>query len=92
VHVWDENKKEEFDLRALMFVTMNDWPTLTNISGQTNKGYKECTHCLRETGSIYLDNYKKNMYPGHHQFLSNKHTLRKKGKHFNGKTDHRPKP
>ena len=32
VRVWDEHKKEEFDLRALLFVTINDWPTLSNIS------------------------------------------------------------
>jgi hypothetical protein len=49
VGVWDEHKQEEFDLRALLFVTINDWPALSNISGQTNKGYKEYMHCLQET-------------------------------------------
>jgi hypothetical protein len=24
--VWDEYKQEHFDLRALLFVTINDWP------------------------------------------------------------------
>ena len=24
VHVWDENEQEEFDLHALLFVTIND--------------------------------------------------------------------
>jgi hypothetical protein len=56
VRVWDEHKQEEFDLRALLFVTINDWPALSNILGQTNKGYKACTHCLQETESIYLAN------------------------------------
>ena len=55
VRVWDENKQEEFDLRALLFITINDWPALSNISGQTNKGYNACTHCLDETKSVYLD-------------------------------------
>ena len=32
VRVWDENKQEEFDLRALLFITINDWPALSNIS------------------------------------------------------------
>ena len=36
VHVWDEHKQEPFDLRALLFVTINDWPALSNLSGQTN--------------------------------------------------------
>jgi hypothetical protein len=78
VHVWDEHKQNKFNLRALLFVTINDWSTLSNISGQTNKGYKACTHCLDEIESIYLDNCNKNVYPGHRQFLGKYHTLRKK--------------
>jgi hypothetical protein len=90
--VWDENKQEEFDLRALLFVTINDWPALSNLSGQTNKGYKACTHCLDETESIYLPNCNKNVYLGHRRFLPTNHPSRKKGKHFKGEADHRKKP
>ena len=90
VRVWDEYKQEEFDLRALLFVTINDWPALSNISGQSNKGYNACTHCLGETDSTYLGN--KNVYLGHRRFLPNKHPVRKKGKHFKGEADHRTKP
>ena len=90
VPVWDEHKQEEFDLRALLFVTINDWPALGNISGQSNKGYNACTHCLAETDSIHLGN--KNVYLGHRRFLVPKHPLRKKGKHYKGEADHRPRP
>jgi hypothetical protein len=38
VRVGDEYKQEEFDLRALLFMIINDWPALSNLSGQTNKG------------------------------------------------------
>ena len=31
--VWDKHKQEEFDLWALLFVTINDWPALSNLSG-----------------------------------------------------------
>ena len=31
VRVWDEHKQEEFDLHALLFVTINDWPALDNL-------------------------------------------------------------
>jgi hypothetical protein len=65
VRVWDEYKQEEFDLRALLFMTINDWPALSNLSGQTNKGYNTCTHCLGEIDSIYLDKSKKVVYLGH---------------------------
>jgi hypothetical protein len=33
VRVWDEYKQEEFYLRALLFMTINDWPALSNLSG-----------------------------------------------------------
>src|SRR6266516_1734095 len=64
VRVWDEHKQEEFDLHGLLFVTINDWPALSNLSGQTNKGYHTCTHCLDDTEIIYLDKCRKNVYLG----------------------------
>ena len=62
VRVWDEHKQEEFYLHALLFVTINDWTTLSNLSGLKNKGYHACMHCLDHTGSIYLDKCRKNVY------------------------------
>src|SRR3989337_2841768 len=92
VRAWDEHKQEEFDLHALLFVTINDWPALINLSGQTNKGYHTCTHYLDDTESIYLDKCRNNVYRGHRRFLSTNHLLRKKGKHFKSEADHRKKP
>ncbi|XP_073359815.1 uncharacterized protein [Aegilops tauschii subsp. strangulata] len=91
VCVWDEHKQEEFNLHALLFVTINDWAALSNLSGQTNKGYHACTHCLADTESIYLDKCRKNVYLGHRRFLPTNHQCRKKGKHFKGEADHRKK-
>ncbi|XP_015646507.2 uncharacterized protein [Oryza sativa Japonica Group] len=92
VPVWDEDKQEEFNLRALLFVTINDWPALSNLSGQSNKGYKACTHCIDETESTYLKHCRKVVYMGHRRFLAANHPVRKKGKHFEHKADHRTKP
>nr|DAA02079.1 TPA_exp: transposase [Oryza sativa Indica Group] len=92
VPVWDEDKQEEFNLRALLFVTINDWPALSNLSGQSNKGYKACTHCMDETKSTYLKHCRKVVYMGHRRFLAANHPVRKKGKHFEQKADHRTKP
>jgi hypothetical protein len=75
-----------------LFITINDWPALSNLSGHTNKGYNACTHCLDKTESIYLGKSKKVVYSGHHQFLPPRHVVRKKGKHFKGEADPRPKP
>ena len=33
LRVWYEHKQEPFDLRALLFVIINDWPALRNLSG-----------------------------------------------------------
>ena len=52
VRMWDEYKQENFNLRALLFVTINEWPALSNLSGHSNKGYKACTHCLDDTDNI----------------------------------------
>ncbi|KAK1602397.1 hypothetical protein QYE76_018960 [Lolium multiflorum] len=92
VRVWDEHKQEEFDLRAMLFVTINDWPALGNISGQSNKGYNACTHCLHELEGDYLEKGQKVVYLGHRRFLRITHPVRKKGKHYNGEADHRRKP
>jgi hypothetical protein len=29
VRVWDEEEKKTFDLRSLVFITINDWPALS---------------------------------------------------------------
>ena len=69
VRVWSEHNQEEFYLHTLLFVAINDWPALNNLSGQTNKGYHACTHCLDDTKSIYLDKCRKYVYLGHRRFL-----------------------
>jgi hypothetical protein len=92
VHVWDEYKQEHFDLRALLFITINDWPALSNLSGQTNKGYNACTHCFGDLEGVYLKKCRKVMYLGYRRFLPRNHQVRKKGKHFKGQTEHRSKP
>ena len=55
--MWDEYKQENFNLRALLFVTINNWAALSNLSGHSNKGYKACTHCLDDTDNIWLTHY-----------------------------------
>ena len=33
VRVWDKLKQQEFDLHALLFVSINDWLALSNLLG-----------------------------------------------------------
>jgi hypothetical protein len=92
VRVWDEYKQEEFDLRALLFVTINDWPALSNLLVQTNKGYNACTHCFGDLEAVYLKKCQNVMYLSYRRFLAKNHQLRRKGKHFKDTAEHRSKP
>ena len=88
----DAHAEDHFNLRALLFVTTNDWQALSNLSGQSNKGYRACTHYLEETDSMYLKHCRKIVYMGHRRFLPIKHPLRRRHAHYDGKADHRTKP
>ena len=92
VRMWDAHAEKPFNLCALLFVTTNNWPTLSNLSGHSNKGYRACTHCLEETDSTYFKHCRKIVYLGHRRFLPIKHLLRRRLAHYGGKTDHRTKP
>jgi hypothetical protein len=69
VRMWDEHKQEHFDLWALLFVTINDCPALSNLSGQSNKGYNARMHYFDDNKGIFLKKCQKVMYLGHHRFL-----------------------
>jgi hypothetical protein len=34
VEMWDEYRRETFTLKAIIFVTINDYPALFSLSGQ----------------------------------------------------------
>jgi hypothetical protein len=74
--MWNAHVEDHFNLPALLFVTTNDWPALSNLSEQSNKGYRVWTHCFEETDSTYLKHCRKIVYMGHCQFLLIKHPLR----------------
>jgi hypothetical protein len=52
VRMWDEFQQQHFNLRAILFVTIQDEPALGSISVQAFKGYKGCTWCMDETSGI----------------------------------------
>jgi hypothetical protein len=49
VQVWDENKREYFDLKDNLFVTISDSLAACNLSGQSKKVGCRCPHYFRET-------------------------------------------
>jgi hypothetical protein len=80
VRKWDEFQQQYFNLRAMLFITIQDVPALGSISGQEFKGYKGCTWCMDETGGIWLKHCKKVVYMGHCRFLRADHAYRKNKK------------
>jgi len=56
--VMDGYKREEFNLRGMLFCTVNDLPAHRCLSGQC-KGDKDCVQCLDDTETLWLNNSKK---------------------------------
>jgi hypothetical protein len=82
VRMWDEFRRQHFNLRAMLFVAIQDGPALGSILGQAFKGYKGCTWCMDETGGIWLKHCKKVLYMDHRRFLQADHPYRKHKKAF----------
>jgi hypothetical protein len=85
VRMWGKFQHQHFNLRAMLFVTIQDGSALGSISRQAFKGYKRCTWCMDETDGIWLKHCKKVVYMGHHRFLRADHVYRKNKKAFDGK-------
>jgi hypothetical protein len=53
VQVWDEQKREYFGLKAILFVTVSDSSVAHNLSRQSKKVGCGCPHCFREIDSTF---------------------------------------
>ena len=67
--------KMEFTLKAIIFVTITDYPGLFALSGQV-KGNSSYVVCIDGTCYTYLTGSKKLVYIRHRRFLSKKHRYR----------------
>ena len=83
LRMWDEYRQEQFTLRAIIFVTINDYPALFSVSGQI-KGKTTCVVCLDGTSYVYLKGSNKIVYMWHKRFLLKSHRYRKMADHFDG--------
>jgi len=79
----DEYRKDSFTLRAIIFVTINDYPALFILSGQF-KGKVGCVVCIDGTHYMSLNASKKIVYMRQRRFLSkgHKYRLKKMDKYF----------
>jgi hypothetical protein len=60
--VWDEYKREEFTMHAMLFTTINDNPAHRNLSVQSKRKGVACPHCLEDTYVVWLRHSKKYVF------------------------------
>nr|AAP53930.1 transposon protein, putative, CACTA, En/Spm sub-class [Oryza sativa Japonica Group] len=82
--MWDAYKREYFTFRAMLFVTIQDYPCAGNTSGQTVKGGCACLQCMLETASRWLRYSKKTVYMRHRRFLPAGHHYCSNTRDFDG--------
>ncbi|KAL4573860.1 hypothetical protein LXL04_020680 [Taraxacum kok-saghyz] len=87
--VYDAYTGENFNLRAMIYCTISDFPAYGNLSGYGTKGAKACPVCEDDTQSLWLTNCRKTVYMDHRRYLPRDHPYRKKKEVFNGKTEDR---
>jgi hypothetical protein len=75
--MYDAFCQEEFTLREIIFVTINDHLALFALSGQI-KGKTGCLICLDDTKWVFLDGSKKVVYIRNMRFLKIGHKYRNK--------------
>jgi hypothetical protein len=62
VEVWDEHKREYFQLKAIVFMTISDSPAACNLLGQSKKLGCGCPHYFSETNSVFERVMKNNLH------------------------------
>ena len=90
--VFDGFWNETFQMRAMLFCTINDFPAYGNLSEYSVKGHRACPICEEDTGYIQLKHGRKTVYTKHRCFLKPHHPYRRSKKAFNGSQEHEIAP
>ncbi|XP_052152534.1 uncharacterized protein LOC127770768 [Oryza glaberrima] len=91
LRLWDEFKREHFNLRAIIFVTINDLPANFSLSAQI-KGKTGCLIYLEKTSYKYLALSLKTVYMRHRRFLPQRHRYRKMARLFDNTVENDTAP
>lgn len=84
--------QRNFTLRAMLIMTINDFPAYTLISGQVGKGYAGCPVCGEETCAEYSNPMHKMLFFGNRRFLRPNHVRRAATGSVNNMVEDRPAP
>ncbi|KAG8493493.1 hypothetical protein CXB51_010896 [Gossypium anomalum] len=92
VETYNVLRKENFNLRAALLWTINDFSAYANLSGWSTKGRYACPCCAAQTCSKWLYNGKKFSYMGHRRWLDENHKFRFQRTLFDGTEEYRGAP
>jgi hypothetical protein len=90
--VWDEFKREEFTMHAMLFTTINDNLAHRNLSDLSKRKGATCPHSLEDNCKIWQRQSKKYVFMGHRRFLRKKYPYRAMDCQFNGEKENREAP
>ena len=82
VVVFDAFRKETFEMRAMLFCTINDFSAYGNLSGYSVKGHHACPICEENTSYIQLKYGRKTVYSRHHPLSNTQSSLQTTEKSF----------
>ncbi|KAG8501178.1 hypothetical protein CXB51_003312 [Gossypium anomalum] len=92
VETYDVLRKENFNLRATLLWTINDFPAYANLLGWSTKGRYACPCCAAQTCSKWLYNGKKFSYMGHRRWLDENYKFRFQRTLFDGIEEYKGAP
>ncbi|KAK6789627.1 hypothetical protein RDI58_013427 [Solanum bulbocastanum] len=92
VETYDASRNQNFQMRAALMWTINDFPAYAMLSGWSIKGKFACPCCNYGTNYRYLKHSWKMCYKDHRVFLPMDHPWRSNKRSFNGKNEFRPPP
>nr|GEV33648.1 hypothetical protein [Tanacetum cinerariifolium] len=83
VDTYDASTKENINLHAVVFWTINDYLALGTLCGCPYSGFKGCVVCGKDTHCVTLSALSKQNYAGHRRYLPYNHPFRRQKKAFN---------
>ncbi|XP_039117900.1 uncharacterized protein LOC120253690 [Dioscorea cayenensis subsp. rotundata] len=92
VQTFDASMKRNFQLRAALLWTINNFPAYANLSGWSTKGKYACPCCAAQTSSRWLSNGRNFCFMAHRRWLENDHPFRLQKHMFDGTIEMRGAP
>ncbi|XP_021758669.1 uncharacterized protein LOC110723633 [Chenopodium quinoa] len=92
VEVFDAHRNEKFNLKAMLFCSIQDFPAYGNLLGYTVKGETACPIGMEDGKGQWLKESGKHVYPVHRQFLPSDHPYRRRKNAFDGTQEFKGRP